>query len=112
MARAFTKPDAQRRADQIAAFRAELDQLQREGISAIDAGGRGAIDAHHEAILRDLAREFDVDQTAAEKRMSAGMRVASLLGAVALVAAIISFFSRIWGALDVPVQVVLVTAAP
>ena len=44
--------------------------------------------------------------------MSIGMRLASLLGAAALTAAIVSFVYRIWGSLPVGGQVGLLTAAP
>ena len=57
-------------------------------------------------------REFDVDRGTAERRMSIGMRLASLLGAAALTAAVVSFVYRVWGSLSSPAQVVLLTAAP
>jgi hypothetical protein len=44
--------------------------------------------------------------------MSAGMRVASLLGAIALTAAVVSFFYRVWGSVPTAGQVGLVTGAP
>jgi hypothetical protein len=59
-----------------------------------------------------LTREFDVDRAAAGKRMSLGMRIASLLGAAALVAAVVSFVYRVWGSLGEAGQVALLTAAP
>jgi hypothetical protein len=40
------------------------------------------------------------------------MRIASLLGAAALVAAAILFLNRIWGNLTTPVQVLILTVAP
>ena len=108
----MNKDAAQRRANQIAAFRAELEQLAREGAPAIDAARLADVQAHQDALLAQLADEYDVDRTAAARRMSLGMRVASFLGAAALVAAIVSFFFRIWDALGTPAQVVFLVAAP
>ena len=106
-----SKDDAQRRADQIASFRAELVELEREG-TAFDPRQLGGITAHHDEVLARLAREFDVDRGDREKRMSMGMRLASLFGAAALTAAVVSFVYRIWGALPTGSQVALLTVAP
>ena len=106
------KEDAQHRADQIAAFRAELEQLAREGVAPLEPARAADLAAHHERLLRQFAREFDVDRGAAGKRMSVGMRLASLLGAAALTAAVVSFVYRVWGALPTTGQVLLLVAAP
>jgi len=103
---------AQDRVDQIAAFRAEVEQLRREGGPALDSAQLAAILGHQDAVMAGLMRDFDVDRTSAARRMSRGMQVASILGAAALVAAIVSFFFRIWGALSLVAQVLLLTAAP
>jgi uncharacterized membrane protein len=44
--------------------------------------------------------------------MALGMRVASLLGAITLSAAVILFFYRVWGLLTTPVQVAALVAMP
>ena len=106
-----SKDDAQRRADQIAAFRAELRELEREG-ATLDPRQLDTIDAHQQDVLRTLARDFDIDRGEREKRMSTGMRLASLFGACALTAAVVSFVYRIWGSLSTAPQVALLTAAP
>jgi hypothetical protein len=103
---------AQQRADQIAAFRAELDELRREGMVPWPDADLARVAAHQDAVLARFAQQFDIDRTEAARRMSRGMQIASLLGAGALVAAIVSFFYRVWGALGTPAQVALVTAAP
>jgi hypothetical protein len=112
MANPLTKDDAQRRADQIRAFWAEVAQLGREGLEPLTSAQRDALQAHHDALLAALAREFDIDRTVGEKRMSLGMRLASTLGAAAIIAAIVSFFYRVWGTLPTTAQVVLLTSAP
>ena len=44
--------------------------------------------------------------------MALGMRIASLLGAVTLSAAVVLFFYRVWGLLTTPVQVAALVAMP
>jgi hypothetical protein len=103
---------AQDRVDQIAAFRAEVAQLTREGGPSLDSSQLAAIVAHQDAVMAGLTRDFDVDRTSAARRMSRGMQIASVFGAAALVAAIVSFFYRVWGELSPAAQVLLLTAAP
>lgn len=103
---------AQARADRIHAFRAELAALEREAVLQLDPAVQARVDAHHQAMLQDLAGRFDVDTTSGEKRLSWGMRLASFLGALALSAAVFFFFYRFWGALSTGVQVALLIAAP
>jgi hypothetical protein len=107
-----SRHDAQRRADQIRAFRAELAELRGEGVEAVAPDRYDAIVAHQDALLASLAARFDIDVTASARRLSLGMRLASAFGAAALTAAIVSFFYRIWGGLGTPAQVMLLTGAP
>lgn len=105
-----SKDEAQRRADQIRAFQAELADLRRDGVQLPDR--LDAIAAHHDALLATLASRFDIDRSSAAKRMSLGMRLASAFGAAALTAAVVSFFYRIWGSMPTGAQVAALTAAP
>jgi hypothetical protein len=107
-----TKDDAQRRADQIRAFRSELAALRREGIEPVLPDRLDALNAHHDALVATLSDRFDIDTTVSAKRMSIGMRLASAFGAAALTAAIVSFFYRIWGDLSMAAQVAFLTLAP
>jgi len=108
----WTRAEAQRRADRIAAFREELADLERDGVLRLGEGDRGRLDAHHRALLDRLAARFDVDRSEGQRRLSLGMRVATLLGALTLSAAVVFFFYRIWGLLATPAQVIALTAAP
>lgn len=103
---------AQRRADQVRAFQQELVLLEREGVFTPDPALRHRLAAHHAALLDGLARQFDVDTTPRTAQLSLGMRVAALLGAVALIAAVVLFFLRFWGSIPVAGQVALLVAAP
>jgi hypothetical protein len=106
-----SRRQAQQRADQIAAFRDEVAALGAEGVT-LDAAQLDSVRRHHDALLARLAGEHDVDASAAAKQMSLGMRIASLLGAAALTAAVVSFFDRLWDTLPLWGQVSVLTAAP
>ena len=104
--------EAQARADRIHAFRLELEALEHEGVLHLPEEARKAIDEHHAGLLRQFAADHDIDISSGQKRLSWGMRLASLFGAIALSAAVFFFFYRFWGALTTPVQVGLLLAAP
>jgi len=106
----FDRGEAQRRVDRIHAFREELAELERQGVLARDQ--RERVLRFHEDTVRALAARFDVDASEAERRLSLGMRTASLLGAITLAAAAYTFVERFWWGLPVVVQVALLVAAP
>lgn len=107
-----TKLEAQRRADRIAAFRAEAAALEADGVLALSPEQRERVARHHDDLLRGFARQFDVDVNEGERRLSIGMRIASFFGALALAASAFLFFRRFWGLLDTPAQVAILVAAP
>jgi uncharacterized membrane protein len=108
----LTKARAQQRVDQIEAFARELGELEREGVLRLDPADRARVDACHADLLERLAGSFDVDRTERQRRMSLGMRIASLVGAVTLSAAVVLFFNRVWGLLSTPAQLAALAAAP
>lgn len=103
---------AQARLNRVRTFTSELTALEQAGVVALDESQRRAIADHHRRLLADLTAQFDLDRDEGQQRMSLGMRLASILGAVALSAAVFLFFYRIWGRLSTPVQVALLVAAP
>jgi len=103
---------AQRRADRIAAFRDELAELRRAGLLALREEDLERVERHHERTLADLVQRFDVDVSDRGKQLSLGMRVVSLVGAIAFAASGYWFFYRIWGTLSTPAQVAILAAAP
>jgi uncharacterized membrane protein len=104
--------DAQRRVDQINAFTRELAELERGGILTLEADQRSQVQLYHADLLATLVQRFDVDRTEGQRQMALGMRIASLLGAVTLSAAVVLFFYRVWGLLTTPVQVAALFAMP
>jgi len=103
---------AQQRADRIAAFQAELAELRGAGVVPISAADLSAIERYHEGVLRDLVLHFDVDLGERGKYLSLGMRIASLVGALALAASAFYFFYSQWGAISLALQIVILVAAP
>jgi uncharacterized membrane protein len=108
----MTREEAQRRANRIRAFNEEAAALERDGILRLTPDARAAIRAYHDGLLAELARQFDVDRTDAQHQLSLGMRIVSLLGALALTAAVVLLFLRIWGFIPTAAQVAVVSVAP
>ncbi len=103
---------AQARLNRIRSFNSELDALEQAAIVTLDESQRRAIAAYHQRLLDDLTAQFDLDRDEGQQRMSLGMQIASILGAIALSAAVFLFFYQIWGRLSTTVQVTLLAGAP
>ncbi|RPJ62226.1 MAG: DUF2157 domain-containing protein [Acidobacteria bacterium] len=108
----LARQEAQRRVDQVVAFKRELTELEREGVLALGFEERNRIERYHAELLAQLARQFDVDRSEGQRQMSLGMRIASLLGAVTLSAGVVLFFYRVWGLLATPAQVAVLVSMP
>jgi uncharacterized membrane protein len=107
-----SRVEAQRRADEIRGFERELRALESDGVLALSEGQRAAVSAHHRGLLARYAREFDIDRDIEAKQMSLGMRIASLLGALALAASVFFLFYQFWGRFSSASQVsILILAA-
>lgn len=96
------------RARRIIETRGELDTLVEEGVIAADAPLVGAIRSHHDLLLEGFARDHDVDLTREEARLSAGMRLATLVGAAALSAAWGYLVASLWDDLGTATRLLLV----
>jgi len=107
----LSRNTAQRRADQIHQFRKELDLLGTEGVLRLSEDQRQSLDDHHERLLADLASEFDIDGDMRSRQLSWGMRIASLLGALALAASVFFLFRQFWGLFSESVQVGILAIA-
>jgi uncharacterized membrane protein len=106
------RKEAQKRVDRIALFQAELAELEREGALSLTPEQHSRIDAHLAGLLARFRQQFGIDATESAKRVSWGMRVAALLGAAALVAALVLFLHRIWGNLPTGAQVLILAGVP
>ena len=108
----MTKTQAQQRVEQVSAFTREMLELERDGVLKLAPDDRARLNAYHAGLLERLAGQFDVDRGDRQRRMSLGMRIASLLGAVTLSAAVVLFFNRVWGVLATPGQLAVLAVAP
>jgi len=106
-----SRTEAQHRADEIRAFSEELARLEAAGVLALTDAQRGALKQHHDALLAEYARNFDVDLDVREKQLSLGMRIASFLGALALAASVFFLFRQYWGLFPTGAQVTLLIVA-
>lgn len=106
------KDEAQRRVDRMLSFDEELKELEAKGILRLSAEDHNRLDNYHRSLLDELTRLFDIDVSGSQKQLSWGMRIVSLLGALAISAAIFFFFYRFWGLLATSTQVAILIAAP
>jgi uncharacterized membrane protein len=100
-----SRSTAQKRADDIRVFRAELERLRAEGTLVLPDEQQAALLRHHERLLAEYADSFDIDRDTHAKQMSVGMRVASFIGALALAASVFFAFYKFWGLLTEAIQV-------
>lgn len=98
---------AQRRADEIGVFKAELERLQAEGVMTLTDEQRNAVARHHETLLASYSQSFDIDRDKQARQLSLGMRIASFLGALALAASVFFLFNQYWGLFPTWAQVSL-----
>jgi len=107
-----SRSEAQRRTDEIRAFQRELEDLQRRSILILSDEQRDAIEQYHGGLLAEYERAFDVDRDVKAQQLSIGMRIASLIGALALAASIFFLFYQFWGLFPASTQVaILITSA-
>lgn len=107
-----SRTEAQQRADQITAFRTELDLLAKEEVVGLQPEQRRAIDRYHHDLLRQLTLGFDIDTTKGQKQFSLGMGIVSSLGAMALAASLFFFYFQYWGRLETKMQVTVLQTMP
>jgi uncharacterized membrane protein len=112
MAEARERRKAQERADRLRIFRQELEELERQQILTLTEEQRTRVEPFLDRTLLDLARQYDIDVSESQKRLSLGMRIVSALGGLALCAAVFLFFYRYWGSIPTPVQVFILVALP
>ncbi len=103
---------AQRRTYRIRAFQEELADLKAAGVVQLPPPEQEAIAAHHQALLAELAQQFDIDATAAQGKLSLGMKLVSAAGTLAFCLAVFLFVQFYWGHLPEGWQLGLLVLAP
>jgi hypothetical protein len=112
----FSLPDsqgeAQARADRIRAFELELEEVERDGVLRLAPDERLRLASYHRELRAALVTRFDIDVVERQKSASMGLRLAALVGALAVATGLVLFFFRTWGVLPAAAQVAIVVMAP
>ncbi len=106
------KSQAQARADQIRAYKAETELLAQAGLLDVREAPHPAIAQHHQALLAQLQLNQDIDLNDKAKHLSLGMQLVSFLGAAALAASVFFLFYQYWGYFSTAAQVGILSLAP
>ncbi len=102
---------AQERADDIHVFRRELKQLELDGVLQLTATQQDNLTRYHDELLTQYATKLDIDPNQDTRQLTVGMRIASLIGALALAASIFFLFYQFWGKYSTTMQVMLLLSA-
>ena len=108
---AFSRTEAQQRADEIRVFQNELERLERGGVLALSEDQRRAVAEYQRGLLTQYAQAFDIDRDVQAKQLSIGMRIASFLGALALAASVFFLFYQFWGLFPATAQAGILSVA-
>lgn len=111
MAEPLTRIDAQARVEEIRAFALELARLEAAQIVSLTDDQHRSIKDHHQSVIASLSHQFDIDSDKRSKQLSLGMRIASLLGAIALAASVFFLFYQFWGRFGTGLQVTTLIGA-
>jgi len=104
--------DAQSRIEQIEAFQEEMKALEISNTLILSPDQKSAIEVFHSQLLEKLRNTYDVDTNSKAKQLTLGMKIASLLGALAMAMSIFFLFYQFWGYLSTPIQVTALVTAP
>lgn len=110
--KSLSAANAQQRVDQIHAFQQEMQQLEHDDVMAISVEQKSQLDGYHNQLLQRLAKVYDVDISRQSKQLSLGMKIASMLGALAMATSLFFLFYQFWGYINTPVQVAILVVAP
>lgn len=107
-----SSPSAQARAEQIDAFYKETQTLESNGTLILSTEQKSAIETYHSELLSKLQTSYDIDTSDKAKQLTLGMKIASLLGALAMAMSIFFLFHQFWGHLPTSIQVTTLIATP
>jgi uncharacterized membrane protein len=86
--------EAQQRMDRIRAFEAERDALRDAGVLSLTDEQAASVQRYHSGLRAELTAVHELDTDAAERRLSLGLRVASLIGALSMAASLYLLLER------------------
>lgn len=107
-----SQADAQQRVDQIHAFQQEIIELENDGVLTISSEQENRVQGYHNQLLQRLSETYDVDISTQSKQLTLGMKIASLLGALAMAISLFFLFYQFWGYIGTTAQVGILITAP
>ncbi|MCU1716990.1 DUF2157 domain-containing protein [Pseudomonas sp. 5P_3.1_Bac2] len=107
----LNRTDAQRRADEISIFNRELARLEEARVLQLSTEQRGSIHQYQQQLLDGFLSAFDIDYNRQTQQLSIGMRVASLIGALAMAASLFFLFYQFWDQLSTTLQVTVLAGS-
>lgn len=107
-----SKNHAQKRADQVESFQAELEIMEQEHILSLSKDQHAAISHYHQDLIGKLFSTFDIDSNNHERQLSLGMKITSFLGAFALGASVFFLFYQFWGRFSTSAQLFILILTP
>lgn len=108
----LNKTQAQARADQVLAFRAEQKILAEQGLLPLSDEAATKIRDYHDGLLQQFQQGLNIDLNEKTRHLSLGMQIVSFLGATALGASLFFLFYQYWGYFSTFTQVTLLVTAP
>ena len=108
----ISQSEAQHRVDQIHAFNEELLELEKAGVLAFASEQASLVQSFHNQLLQKFSAIYDVDTNVQSKQLTLGMKIASLLGALAMAVSIFFLFYQFWGYLNTTIQGGILITAP
>jgi hypothetical protein len=109
---AISQSEAQKRIQQIDAFKSELAELKQQNILSLTPEQTAKVVTHHSQLTTELCNAFDIDINTQCKQLSLGMKIASLAGALAMASSLCFLFYQFWGYLTTITQVSVLVISP
>lgn len=107
----LNRTDAQQRADEISTFNRELARLEEARVLQLSTEQRSSVQRYQQQLLEGFLSSFDIDYNQRTQQLSLGMRIASLIGALAMAASLFFLFYQFWDQLSTTQQVVVLAGS-
>ena len=109
---AISQSEAQKRIQQIDAFKSELAELEQQNILSLTPEQTAKVETHHSQLTTELCNDFEIDINTQCKQLSLGMKIASLAGALAMASSLFFLFYQFWGYLTTINQASVLVISP
>jgi hypothetical protein len=107
----LNRTDAQQRADDISTFNRELARLEEARVLQLSTEQRSSVQRYQQQLLEGFLSSFDIDYNQQTQQLSLGMRIASLIGALAMAASLFFLFYQFWDQFSTTQQIVVLAGS-